>query len=312
MTFQKTIGEDGHIEGAALHSGHIVNLVVKGAPEDTGIVFRRIDLSPPVTIEATIDNIAQSHLATVLEKDGAIVGTIEHLMAAFFSLGISNAIVEIDSSEAPIMDGSALPFISLLKKAGIVTQRKSREFIKIMKPVAALHGDAEIVVIPAQNFEITYSIDFGHHLAANQSYQTAFSPELFEREITPARTFGFLKDVDMLKANGLAKGGSLDNSVVLGNLGILNDEGLRFPDEFCRHKILDLVGDLALLEKPIIGHVIAHKSGHGLHHRLMRGILDSPDHWCSVEVQNLPGKSQASEDPPSYEVLSHVSSQLHP
>jgi UDP-3-O-[3-hydroxymyristoyl] N-acetylglucosamine deacetylase len=223
--------------------------------------------------------VVDARLATTLGKDGVTISTTEHLLGALYGMGIDNLLIEIDSPEVPIMDGSAGPFVDLIKAAGIEEQDVPREFIKILRPLKISAEDAEISLMPSKGFRITYTIDFNHQLIANQSCRVYFSQATFEREIGNARTFGLLKDLQALKSNGLARGGSVDNAIVVGDEYILNEDGLRFPEEFVRHKVLDLIGDTALLGKPLIGHIIAHKSGHYLHHQLIREILKNQAFW---------------------------------
>jgi UDP-3-O-[3-hydroxymyristoyl] N-acetylglucosamine deacetylase len=279
MRSQRTIQNEASISGIGLHSGKEVTVTLKPLPPDSGIKFIRIDSNPPCEIEANISRVVDAKLATTLGKDGVTISTTEHLLGALYGLSIDNLLIEIDSPEIPIMDGSAAPFVALIKDAGIEEQDAIREFIKIIRPLKVSAEDAEISLLPSRGFRITYTIDFNHQLIANQSCRVYFSQITFEREICNARTFGLLKDLQALKTNGLAKGGSVDNAIVVGEEYILNEEGLRFPEEFVRHKVLDLIGDTALLGRPLIGHIIAHKSGHHLHHQLIREILRNQSTW---------------------------------
>ncbi|MCX5887207.1 MAG: UDP-3-O-acyl-N-acetylglucosamine deacetylase [Proteobacteria bacterium] len=279
MRSQRTIKNEASISGIGLHTGKEVMVTLKPSPPDSGITFVRIDANPPCEIEANISRVVDARLATTLGKDGVTISTTEHLLGAIYGLGIDNLLIEIDSPEIPIMDGSAAPFVDLIKATGIEEQGVPREFIKILRPLKVSAEDAEISLMPSREFRITYTIDFNHQLIANQSCRVHFSQATFEREIGSARTFGLLKDLQALKTNGLAKGGSVDNAIVVGDEYILNEEGLRFPEEFVRHKVLDLIGDTALLGKPLIGHIIAHKSGHHLHHQLIREILNNQSAW---------------------------------
>ena len=290
MRFQRTIKNETRLSGIGLHTGKEVTVILRPAPPDKGITFLRIDTHPPCEIEATISRVVDARLATTLGRDGVTISTTEHLLGAIFGLGIDNLVIEIDSPEVPIMDGSASPFIDLLKAVGTEEQGVKKEFMQVLRPVKVFSEDAEISLIPSKGFRITYTIDFNHPLVANQSCRVYFSEATFEREIGRARTFGLLKDLQALKTNGLAKGGSVENAIVVGEHYILNEEGLRYPEEFVRHKVLDLIGDTALLGRPLIGHIIAHKSGHHLHHQLIREILKNRNAWKLVSPAAARGK----------------------
>jgi len=279
MKFQRTIKSEVQISGIGLHTGKEVIVTFKPSPPDSGIMFVRVDTDPPCEIKADISCVVDARLATTLGRDGVTISTTEHLLGSLYGMGIDNLLIEIDSPEVPIMDGSAAPFIDLIKAAGIEEQEVPKQFIHILKPLKITSQDTEISLIPSRGFKITYTIDFNHQLIANQSCRVYFSQATFEREIGSARTFGLLKDLQALKTNGLAKGGSVENAIVVGDDYILNEEGLRFPEEFVRHKVLDLIGDTSLLGKPLIGHIIAHKSGHHLHHQLIREILNNQSSW---------------------------------
>lgn len=281
---QRTIRKSVECTGIGLHTGKKVNLRVNPAPPDHGIVFVRVDLPGKIHIKAVMENVIDTNLATTIGKDGAVISTIEHLMATFAGLGIDNALVELDSPEVPIMDGSAAPFVYLLKTAGTQKQKKFKKFIVIKKPFRVVDGDKAVAFLPSSELEIFYTIDFDHPLLSDQVYVMEFSDTVFEREISRARTFGFLKDVETLQRNGFARGGSLDNAVVIDDFRVLNEEGLRFPDECVRHKILDSIGDLSLLGYPMISHFVAHKSGHTLNHRLIKKLQNSVKGWKLVEI----------------------------
>ena len=282
--YQRTIARPISFTGIGLHSGEEINVTIRPGDENTGIVFLRTDLPIPIEIKANVENVVSTQFATTLGHNGARISTVEHLLAAFMGLGIDNARIEIDSSEVPIMDGSASPFIYLLRNAGTVVQNRYKRFLIIKKPMRITDGDKRAALVPFRGLKISYTVDFNHHIISNQSFSMELSNGFFEREICRARTFGFLKDVEGLKANGLAKGGSLDNTIVVGNYRILNEDGLRFPDEFVRHKILDSIGDLSLLGVPVVGHLIAYKSGHTLNHELMNKVISSEKSWKIVEV----------------------------
>jgi UDP-3-O-[3-hydroxymyristoyl] N-acetylglucosamine deacetylase len=270
--------------GIGLHSGKNVNLTVKPAPVNHGIKFVRTDLPHNPVISAHFRNVVDTSLATTLGSDGVIVSTIEHLMATFAGLSIDNALVEIDAYEAPIMDGSAEAFTYMLQSAGIKTQSGKRYTFVVKKPIEMEEEDKKVGLYPSDDFRITYTIEFDHPLVKRQSYTISVTDTLFEQEISRARTFGFLHEVNYLKQNGFARGGSLQNAVVLDQDTILNDEGLRYEDEFVRHKVLDCIGDLSLLGMPFVGHIVAHKSGHALNHALLKRFIDQKSCWETVHT----------------------------
>jgi UDP-3-O-[3-hydroxymyristoyl] N-acetylglucosamine deacetylase len=248
------------------------------APAHTGIVFKRTDLDG-FTIEAQARQVARVSYATSLMKKGVLVSTTEHLLSALAGLGVDNALVEIDNLELPILDGSALPFVKLIRQAGLRPQRARRAFAKIVKPVELSEGAKRIAVYPAETFRVSYSIAFAHPVIGAQTLDFTPDADSYEDNIAPARTFGFLAEVEMLLKSGLVKGGSLENVVVLDQERVMNPEGLRFPDEFCRHKILDLVGDISLFGRPLIGHVVAERAGHSMHAQLVSQLLRRKDCW---------------------------------
>ena len=276
---QRTLKDEIGCTGIGLHSGEKIRINIRPAPCDTGIRFVRTDLSGHPIIEARFDNVSDTTLATTIGFDGCRVSTIEHLMAAFYGLGIDNAVVELDGPEVPIMDGSSAPFVFLVKSAGIKEQKAPKRFIVIKKTFKIDDGNRSICVYPSKELKISYMIDFQHPLLRNQEFELRFSGGDFVREISKARTFGFLKDVQTLKANGLARGGSLDNAVVIDDFRIINEDGLRYKDEFVRHKILDFIGDLALIQSPIIGHFVVKKSGHFLNQQMLTSLMQSKKHW---------------------------------
>jgi UDP-3-O-[3-hydroxymyristoyl] N-acetylglucosamine deacetylase len=281
MDAQRTLRRPVSCAGIGLHSGNKVTLSLKPAPADFGIRFRRADLDG-VEIPANVANLAGIQYATGLARDAGSVETVEHLLAALVSLGIDNVTVELDYPEVPIMDGSASPFIYLIHEAGVKRLAEPRRYVKIVRPISLSRGDKRIALYPSDHFKVTYSISFDHPLLRHQSRTMRITEESFCDEIAPARTFGFLKEVEMLRQHGLALGGSLDNAVVLGETGVLN--ALRFEDEFVRHKILDVIGDLALIGYPIIGHLVAHRGGHALHTAFAAKILEETDAWRLVET----------------------------
>jgi UDP-3-O-[3-hydroxymyristoyl] N-acetylglucosamine deacetylase len=273
--------------GIGLHSGNKVTLTLRPAPPGFGIRFRRTDLDG-IEIPATIDHLAQIRYATTLARDHGSVETVEHLLAALVSVGIDNAVVELNYPEVPIMDGSAAPFIYLIHEAGVKRQQAPRRYLKVIRPIALSRGETRIALFPSDHFKVTYSISYDHPLLRHQSRTIRITEEAFVEEIAPARTFTFLKEVEMLRQNGLALGGSLDNAVVIGETGVLN--ALRFEDEFVRHKILDAIGDLALVGHPVIGHLVAHRAGHALHTAFAAKILESTECWRLVESPQEAGE----------------------
>jgi UDP-3-O-[3-hydroxymyristoyl] N-acetylglucosamine deacetylase len=281
IRYQRTIKNSIHCEGIGLHSGKTVRMTLNPAPAGFGVVFIRIDLAN-AEIRALASNTAATSYATTLTQDNASVKTVEHLLAAFAGLNIDNVYVEIDSEEIPIMDGSARPFVKLIAEAGIVIQEMAQPALKVIKPIFVREGNKQLAIWPAETMGISYFIDFNHPMLKEQSLQYQPTEETFLREISEARTFGFMSDVKALQANGLAKGASLDNAVALGEDSVLNKDGLRYRDEFVRHKILDLIGDLSLAGMPIIGHIVAHKSGHGLNAQMVSKLLNSPQNWILV------------------------------
>ena len=281
IRLQRTIKNSISCEGIGLHTGKPVRMKLNPAPTDTGVVFIRIDRAN-AGISAIGANTAATSYATTLSQNGITVSTVEHLLAAFSGLGIDNVFVEIDAAEVPIMDGSAAAFVRLIAEAGIQTQDALQPVLKVVRPIFVREGNKQLAIWPAETSSISYFIDFNHPMLKEQSLQYQPSEESFLREVSDARTFGFLSDVQMLHANGLAKGGSMDNAVILGEDSVLNKDGLRYQDEFVRHKILDLIGDLSLVGMPVIGHVVAHKSGHGMNAQMTSKLLSSPQSWVLV------------------------------
>lgn len=281
--FQKTIGRTISISGVGLHTGRKATITLRPAQENTGYLFVSRDADPPVEILATFDRVVDTILATTIGRDGFKISTVEHLIAAFRGMDLDNVIVEVDGGEVPIMDGSAAPFVYMIRKAGIVEQERLRKYIIVNKTVSFEEGDKFIKISPFQGFQIDFTIDFPHPAIGRQSLSFNFSPENFEKEIARARTFGFYKEVEFLKKKGLALGGSLENAVVVGNDGVINQEGLRMVDEFVRHKILDLIGDIALLGYPVLGKIEAYKSGHDLNNKLCKELFENRDDFKVVE-----------------------------
>lgn len=279
MTYQQTLRNPVKISGIGLHSGRQINMILRPANAGTGVVFHRREGDRTVTIEAISANVVDTRMATVIGKGGLSVSTIEHLMAAFAACGIDNLHIDIDGPEVPIMDGSAAPFIALLQEAGLRKLPVSRKYLAIRKPISVKDGEKRISLIPSRFFRVSFDIAFDHPCIGLQHRSVKVSESLFARDLAPARTFGFLHEVEYLKANGLARGGSLENAVVIGKDEILNPEGLRFADEFVRHKILDAIGDFSLIGYPILGHIKAFKAGHDMNHQMVEQILASPDCW---------------------------------
>jgi UDP-3-O-[3-hydroxymyristoyl] N-acetylglucosamine deacetylase len=280
MFLQRTVKHDIACKSIGLHSGRKVGMVIRPAGVDEGIVFIRKDLSGNNRIKADVHNVRDTTLATTLGLNGVTVSTVEHLMSAFSGMGVDNAIVEVDAPEVPIMDGSARPFVDLLKEVGTQIQGKGKKLLVIKEKIAVSDGEGTAMFLPSAEFRITYKIEFKHPAIGIQSYEMNISDISYEKEICAARTFGFLRDVEYLQAKGLALGGSLKNAVVLDDRRIINKDGLRFPDEFVKHKILDAIGDLSLLGIPIIGHFVACKSGHRLNNLLLKELLIRKECWA--------------------------------
>jgi len=281
MIKQRTLKNVIRATGVGLHTGEKVYLTLRPAPSDTGIIFRRIDLSEPVDIRACPENVSDTRLSTTLECNGARVSTVEHLMSAFAGLGIDNAYVDLTAAEVPIMDGSAGPFVFLVQSAGIAEQSAPKRFMRIKKKIRLEEGDKWAYFEPFEGFKVSFAIEFNHPTFRNstQNASVDFSTTSFVREVSRARTFGFMGDLEALRAAGLARGGGLDNAIVLDEYRILNDDGLRYEDEFVKHKVLDAIGDLYLLGHPLIGAFSAHKSGHSLNNRLLRELVNNQEAW---------------------------------
>jgi UDP-3-O-[3-hydroxymyristoyl] N-acetylglucosamine deacetylase len=281
---QRTLKESIRATGIGLHSGAKVYMTLRPAPVNTGIVFRRLDLPEPVDIRASALNVSETMLGTTLERGSAKVATVEHLLSAMAGLGIDNAFVDLTAPEVPIMDGSAAPFVFLLQSAGVEEQNAPKRFIRIVKPVEVRDGDKWARLKPYNGFRVNFEIDFDHPVLRKQRQKVSleFSTTSFLKEISRARTFGFLKDFETLRSMDLTLGGSLDNAIVLDGYRVLNEEGLRFGDEFVRHKVLDAVGDLYLLGACLIGEFSGYKSGHKLNNQLLRALLARADQYQEV------------------------------
>lgn len=288
MRQQHTIGRSVSCSGVGLHTGQLVSLTLNPAPPDTGILFVRHQAGGTVSFGASIRNLMSTELCTALSANGTLIKTVEHLLAALVGVEIDNVYVELDGGEVPAMDGSSGAFVQLIRSAGIVQQERRQPYLKMIRPIEIVEGKRRIAITPASTTKITCSVQYDHPMIQQQTYEYDWSADSFEQNIADARTFAFLKEVEALWARGLAKGGSLDNTVVLSDDGIVNDSGLRFANEFVRHKVLDLIGDLALLGVPIIGHLTAERSGHAIHTKLVQAIMSQPDSWVLVTAQEAP------------------------
>jgi UDP-3-O-[3-hydroxymyristoyl] N-acetylglucosamine deacetylase len=284
--YQRTLATPVHFKGVGVHSGKEANLTIHPAPVNHGIKFVRVDLPGTPFVTGHFNRVVDTSLATVLGEEGCIVSTVEHVMATLSGLAIDNALIEVDTYELPILDGSAGPFAYAIHTAGIVTQERPRCYFVIVAPIEISDNGKKVGIYPADEYRITCTIDYSHPLIGEQTYCLEVTAERFEAEISRARTFGFLHEVEYLKKHGLARGASLDNAVGLDADGILNEEGLRFDDEFVRHKILDCIGDFSLLGMPILGHVIAHRSGHAFNHAFLETFFTRKDAWETRTLLN--------------------------
>lgn len=293
MIKQRTLKNVIRATGVGLHGGEKVYLTLRPAAVNVGIVFRRVDLDEPVVIPAKAENVGDTQLSTTLVQDGVRISTVEHLLSAIAGLGIDNIYIDVSAAEVPIMDGSAGPFVFLLQSAGIEEQDAPKRYIRIKRKVTVSDGDKWASFEPFDGFKVSFSIDFEHPVFKSR-LQTAsidFSSTSFVKEISRARTFGFMKDIEMLRQRNLALGGSMDNAIVVDDYRVLNEDGLRYEDEFVKHKILDAIGDLYLLGHSLIGEFIGYKSGHELNNRLLRALLAEEDAWEEVifdENDDLP------------------------
>ncbi len=289
--FQTTIGKESVAEGVGLHTGVYGHMRLVPAPADTGIVFRRVDLDN-FRIEARGHNVARVSYATSLMKQGVLLSTTEHLLAAIYSCGIDNVYVDIDSIEIPILDGSAEPFMGMLERSGIRKLRRKRRSLKVLKALEVIEGDRRIGVYPSDDFRVSCYVDFPHPLVGQQEVEILVGPATFRHLLARARTFCFERDIEPLRAMGLIRGGSLENAIVLTNDGVMNGP-LRFPDEFGRHKALDLIGDLALVGLPLLARVEAHKAGHALHTQLVSKLLADPSLWTITSEETAEQESES-------------------
>lgn len=288
MIKQRTLKNCIKATGVGLHSGKKVLVTLRPAPAHSGIVFRRVDVTPAVEIPARAENVGDTRLSTSLAKGEVRIATVEHLLSAFAGLGIDNAYVDVSAPEVPIMDGSAAPFVFLIQSAGIEEQSAPKQFVCIKRPVAVEDGDKWARLEPFDGFKVSFSIDFDHPLFDEtiKFAEVDFSTTSFVKEVSRARTFGFLKEVEMLREKDLALGGSLQNAVVIDDYRVLNEDGLRYEDEFVRHKILDAIGDLYLLGHGLIGAFRGHKSGHALNNRLLQRLLADNSAWELVDYRD--------------------------
>ena len=288
MIRQRTLKNVIKATGVGLHTGEKVYLSLRPAAPNTGIVFRRVDLPEPVDIPATPQNVGETTLSTTLVKGDVKVSTVEHLLSALAGLGIDNAYVDVSAPEVPIMDGSAGPFVFLIQSAGVEEQNAAKRFIRIKKPIRVSDGDKWACFEPYDGFKVTFTIDFDHPAFSEdmQSASIDFSSTSFVKAVSRARTFGFMRDIEALRKRRLALGGSMDNAIVVDNYRILNEDGLRYADEFVKHKILDAIGDLYLLGHSLIGSFEGYKSGHGLNNQLLRNLLNQADAWESVTFED--------------------------
>ncbi len=284
MIKQRTLKNSIKATGVGLHSGEKVYLTLRPAPVNTGIIFRRVDLETPVEIPARAENVGDTTLSTTLIKDGVKISTVEHLLSAMAGMGIDNAFIDLSAPEVPIMDGSAGPFVFLLQSAGIVEQSAAKRFIRIKRNVVVEEGDKWVRFEPYEGFKVSFIIDFEHPAIQrrSQSAEMDFSSTSFVREVSRARTFGFMNQIEQLRANNLALGGSLNNAIVMDEYRVLNEDGLRYEDEFVKHKILDAIGDLYLLGSSLIGAFSGHKAGHALNNKILRELLADESAWEEV------------------------------
>ena len=297
MVRQRTLKNSIQANGVGLHTGEKVYLTLHPSAPDTGVVFRRIDLDPVVEIPAKAENVGDTMLSTTLIKEGVRVSTVEHLLSALAGMGIDNLIIDVSAPEIPIMDGSAAPFVFLLQSAGIEEQDAPKKFIRVKRPVTVEQEGKKATFKPFDGFKINFAIDFDHPVFKNQTLNASidFSSTSFVKEVSRARTFGFMHEFEYLRAKGLARGGSLDNAIVVDDSQIVNEDGLRFEDEFVKHKILDAIGDLYLMGNSIIGEFDAHKSGHGLNNASLLALIAEKDAWEMVTFVD-----DAEEAPISY------------
>jgi UDP-3-O-[3-hydroxymyristoyl] N-acetylglucosamine deacetylase len=286
LRYETTIHHPVEASGVGLHSGVSVSLRILPAPPSTGIVFLRTDLEH-FAIPASWRHVAKVSYATSLMRQGVLISTTEHLLSVFYSMGIDNALVEINNLEVPIFDGSGLPFVEMIRKAGIRTYRRRRRYLRIRRPVSVEGHGKRITILPADRFLLTCDIHFDHPMVGRQTLEMEVTPERYAEKIAPARTFGFAHELDQMRDMGLIRGATLESAVCFNGRGVLNPEGLRFADECCRHKALDLIGDLALIGRPLLGHVIAERAGHAMHVALVSRIMSDPSLYEILSFDQL-------------------------
>jgi len=284
--FETTLERSVSVSGVGLHSGVPVTMTLRPSPANGGIVFRRTDLEG-FAIRANWKHVARVSYATSLMRQGVLISTTEHLLSVLYAMGVDNAVVELDNLEVPIVDGSSGPFVEILEQAGRKTQRREREYLAITRPVEVVDGLKRIRIEPADSFHLRCETLFDHPLVGSGSMELELTPEAYAAEIAPARTFGFERDLDQMRDMGLIRGATLDSAVCFAEAGVLNPGGLRFPDEPCRHKVLDLIGDLALIGKPLLGRVVAERAGHAMHAALVRKIMSDPSCYETVCATQL-------------------------
>ncbi len=284
-----------------------MSLTLRPAPPDTGVVFVNRNGHAGASLTASVKHLVPTELCTAISGNGFQVKTIEHVLAALAGLNVDNVYVDVDAGEAPVMDGSSAPFVRLIRSAGLVSQNKRQAYLKMTRPLEVVDGSRRIRIEPSSTPMITYTIHYDHPLIQTQTYRYEHSAHAFEADIAEARTFGFLQEVEALWARGLGRGGNLDNTVVLSQDGVLNESGLRFANEFVRHKVLDLIGDFSLLGLPFIGHLIADRSGHALHTKLVKQILDRPDCWVLLNADH--GTTETHSSAPASRLTSSIALQ---
>ena len=299
MLKQRTLRKAISATGVGLHNGEKVTLTLRPAAPDTGIVFKRVDLPLPNEIKATPDAVHDTRMCSALEANGARVATVEHIMSALAGLGVDNIYVDIDASEIPIMDGSSGPFVFLLQEAGVVEQPAPKKFIRVKKTIEVIEGDKWVRFEPYHGFKIDFTIAFNHPVfeQSGNNVKIDFAADSYIKEISRARTFGFMHEVEYLRSHGLARGGSLENAIVLDEYRVLNTDGLRYDDEFVKHKVLDAIGDLYMLGHPILGAFYAYKSGHALNNQLLRALLQDDSAWEYTTFEQLQDAPEAFQMP---------------
>jgi UDP-3-O-[3-hydroxymyristoyl] N-acetylglucosamine deacetylase len=289
---ERTIAKPIEFSGIGLHTGERATLRILPAPAGKGIIFRRVDLEN-FELRADVASVARVAYATTLMSHGVWISTVEHLLSALYGIGIDNAYIELDNFEVPILDGSALPFTEAIKQVGVVAQEKPKQYLRITREFVLKDGEKTLGIYPSDGFSIRYDINFPHPLIGKQRLEIQFTGTNYADYIAPARTFGFYHEVEKLQASGLIRGGSLENAIVLTETGMLNDTSLRFRDEFVRHKMLDLLGDFALIGQPVLGRLVADRAGHALHTRFVAELLESSSHWVIDTPSGLPVSTSA-------------------